>query len=510
MKRLPFEKWSMLGPKLHDAQRGLYRVVIDGVEPYQLPNKEREALRPVLGDVDVIPPEARRVFAMVKGRGIGGTRLGAEALALIASTIDLKAAGLDRTELAYVWLGGPKLRHTRPALGFAKAVLRKHGATIEDESAEGFTLVRPDSYRVRFEAFAASRGGDNVRGVHIIGALMTEAGFYYDETGINNGEGIFSAMMPRLLKGGLIIIESSPWLESGLLWREFNQNWAEPKHAIAALCPTVVMRDDAETAAMVAAEYERDRETAERELGAQFIGGGAGLFFGQELLGPAVDNDLSIQAQRPEASRVVVGGDIGLVVDASAFVAISVSGMRLQEKLTVCDALELKPKKGSPLKLSQVVQKGCAFAGRYGSSQITVDHHELQAGREHLTGGIMLKPCAGGADAKEARFIRVRQLLREDRIRIPGPLSRIATQLSLVISKPKPGGGTSIILPRRAGTHLDLASAFVLAVDAGAKRMNPLVAAHIESKREKSFVEKCREADRPITWHDAYGPDDYR
>jgi hypothetical protein len=464
--RMPFEKWSTLGSKLTAGQRAVYRIVGDKLEPNQLEGAEAEKAAIIFGNVDTIPAEARRVFAQVKGRGIGGTRFGAELAALIGATIDLAGAGIDRSELAYVWMGGPKLRHARPALRFAKTVLQHHGATIEDESADGFTLVRPDGYRVRFEAFAPSRGGDNVRGVHIVAALLTEAGFYYDDTGVNCGEGVFSAMMPRLLKGGMVIIESSPWLEgSGILWREFTQNYGEPKRAIAALCPTATMRDDAETLAMVAAEYERDKEAAERELGAQFVGGGAGHFFGPDLLAPAVIRDLPLVKYNP-GGRIAIGGDFGLVSDASTFCSIHSHG----GALTVLDGLEMRPKKGAPLKLSEVVRTGCEFAGRYGAKQIHVDHHELIAAREHLRGGVTLKPCRGGQDAKTDRFLRVREAFRMGKIRIPGTLSKLSNQLSMIVSKPLPGGGTSIVLPRRAGTHMDLASAFVLAVDEVTRR----------------------------------------
>ncbi len=462
-----------MGKKLTAGQRAVYRVVVDGLEPGQLEGEEREKARVIFGNIDVIPPAARRVFAQVKGRGIGGTRFGAEALALLASTIDLKAAGIERSELSYIWIGAPKLKLTRAALRFAKNILLHHGATIEDDSSEGFTLIRPDGYQVRFEMFAPSRGGDNVRGVHVIGALLTEAGFYYDETGVNNGEAIFSAMMPRLLKDGLIIIESSPWVEgSGILWREFSQNWGEPKRAIAALCPTAIMRDDAETLAMVAAEYERDRDTAERELGAQFVGGGAGLFFGPDILGPALCRNLPTTPFNP-GGRVAIGGDFGLVTDASTFCAVGSNN----DVITVLDGLEMRPKKGAPLKLSNVVAEGCAFAARYGQQVIHVDHHELIAAREHLSGGVILKPCRGGQDAKTDRFLRVREAFRTGQVRIPGSLIQLSNQLSMIVAKPQPGGGTSIVLPRRAGTHMDLASAFVLAVDAVTKRQNRLFAA---------------------------------
>lgn len=131
-------------------------------------------------------------------------------------------------------------------------------------------------------------------------------------------------------------------------------------------------------------------------------------------------------------------------------------------------APRMKSKRGSPLKLSAAVAEGCDFAKRFEQKIIHVDHHALEPAREHLPHGFTFKACAGGGEAKEERFIRVRDAFREDRIRIPRVWVKLSNQLSWhrgVVSKPKPGGGTSIHLPRRAGTHLDLASAFILAAD---------------------------------------------
>ena len=115
------------------------------------------------------------------------------------------------------------------------------------------------------------------------------------------------------------------------------------------------------------------------------------------------------------------------------------------------------------MKLSEVVVAGCAFAEKHGQKVIHVDHHLLQAAREHLPKGYALSPVPGGQDALVERHMQVRKGFREGNIDIPGPMKKLLGQLALIIGKPKPGGGTQIILPKRAGTHLDLAAAFVVA-----------------------------------------------
>lgn len=174
-----------------------------------------------------------------------------------------------------------------------------------------------------------------------------------------------------------------------------------------------------------------------------------------------------------------IGGDVGLVSDASAWCAVASQN----NMLTVCNFMEQRPKKGAPLKLSEVVQSGCDFAAKYGMREIIVDHHELQASREHLPDGFNLRACAGGSDAKTERFIAARDAFRQERIRIPAALSKLTSQLSMIVSKPRPGGGTTIVLPRRAGTHLDICSAFILALEVAQANYDTGPTIHIRSAR---------------------------
>src|SRR6185369_8538592 len=261
MKTQAFTAFCTLSGKLTVAQRAFARVVYDGAEPADLEGSERDAAHAIFGALGAIPAVARRVVVQVKGRDAGGSRLGAERCAHLGLTLPIDRIGVQ--ELAFVVFGGPKLRHARVGLRHARSALKKHGVAILEDSTDGFTIVRHDGRRVRFEAFAASRGGDTVRGVPIIAALLDEAGFYYDESsGVANGEAIFGAIVPRLLPGGQVLIVSSPWAESGLLFTEFTRNHGAPVTAIAALCPTGLMRDDPETLAMIAVERERDPDNA--------------------------------------------------------------------------------------------------------------------------------------------------------------------------------------------------------------------------------------------------------
>lgn len=467
MNPIPFVDFceQVLRVQLTLGQRTLARVAFDGVDPDRLDAEERAAASRLLGPVDTIPPEARLVLAIVKGARIGGSYIfGALYSLWRALTADLSP--LAPGEVAVALLVAPDLRLARQTLRYAIGAAESVptiARCIHSQNTEALALRRPQDGRlVVIECLPATRGGSAVRGRSLVSAVLSEAAFFRDESAAVNDADIFKAVMPRVMPGGMTVLESTPWVEAGLLFDLYSRNFGTPLTAIAALAPTLEMRTDQRTRLIVEAETARDPENAAREFGAQFVLGGSGLFFGPDLLRGAMDHDLPPARVAPPGSTVSVGGDIGLVNDASAVVAVAAQG----ELFTLCAFEERRPTKGAPLKLSSVVQDFCAFAARFGEQNVTVDHHELEAGREHLPPGFVLSPCEGGADAKAARFLKARELFRQGQIRIPGSLSKVTNQLSLIVSKPKPGGGTSIVLPRRAGTHLDIASAFILALDA--------------------------------------------
>jgi hypothetical protein len=449
-----------LGVKLTPGQRALARVAFDGIDPAELAGEERQLAGRLFGPIDVVPKEARAVLVAVCGRASGKTYLlGALYSLWRALTADLSA--LAPGERASALIVAPDMRLGGQCLRFALGAARSASdltRLVESVTTTGFTLERPDGARVAIEILPATRGGSSVRGRSLVSAVLDECAFFRDESSVTNDVDVFRAIAPRILPGGLVVLSSTPWIEQGLLFKEFSDDFGAPSRALAVHAPTALMRPDEQTLAVVERERARDPENAARELDAEFMAGGAGVFFGPDLITPAVVRDLPIATSVPSGARATIGGDIGLVNDASAFVALHRRG----SVITVADALELRPRKGQPLKLSEVVAAGCAFAAKHGQKTIHVDHHVLTPAREHLPKGFSLLPVPGGQEAKADRFVLVRGAFRAETIVIPGPLGRLGVQLGLVISRPVPGGGVHITLPRRAGTHLDLVAAFVV------------------------------------------------
>lgn len=462
MKPVPFAQFAAITAlALTPAQAAHDAVVYDGLDPADLAPPAREIAAALFGAVDRIPSCARAVSVQVKGRDVGGSRRGALRLLQLALTLPLDR--LDRDEIAFCLFGAPKLRLARVALRFALAAARRvPGVSIVAEWRDGFTVQRHDGRLVTLECFAASRAGDTGRSVPLIAALLDESAFYRDEsTGVVNDRAVFNALVPRLLPGGQILIVSSPWAESGLLYDEFRANHGAPRTALASLCPTLLMRDDDETRATVERERERDPENARREFDAEFLPAGSGQFFDSTAITAAV-------AELPNPLTPIAGARVGFGVDpafrSDSFAAVVVR--RDKEGIfEAAECFERRPQKGSPLVPSAVMAEACAVGKRHGAREICTDSYYLEAVREHAQrNGFGLNVAPEGQKGKAMIYLAARELLHAGKVRIPAGMRELIRQLREVVSKPTPGGGISISSPRRGGMHGDLVSAFVLAL----------------------------------------------
>jgi hypothetical protein len=117
---------------------------------------------------------------------------------------------------------------------------------------------------------------------------MDESAFFRDSSYRVNDADIFKAASPRVLPGGQSIVASTPWAESGLLYELHQRNWGHPVDAIAAWAPTLTLHDSELTRNIVAREYQRDPDNADREFGAKPMRGGSGVFFDPQLIDAAV------------------------------------------------------------------------------------------------------------------------------------------------------------------------------------------------------------------------------
>jgi hypothetical protein len=468
-KRTPSFLKFLTGPCRFEptpAQRALVRVAFDDADP------DDEMARTLFGDVDHVPPEARRVVSITKGARIGGTRIAA--LYLLFRGAFSPLATLAPGELAAGLIVGPDLRLARQALRYARGAagaLPDIARAITKDGEDGFTFTRPDGRSVTIECLPATRGGSAVRGRSLVGAVMTEAAFFRDaSSGVVNDEEIKRAIVPRLMPGAKLVIESTPWLASGVLY-ENDRQWGQPSTCLAARAPTLLMRPSAEMEAFVNEERARDPDNARREFDAQFLEAGAGLFFdGQCITRSAIDS-LPLPLS-PFTGPCGIGGDLGLAADSSAVALVQ---WDRSKRLVVAVLDELKPSPGAPLQIEAVTKHFATVTATWrgekekhsGASTIWLDTYERERAREHFaTHKIEVRTLPGGGDGKFSTYQRFRELLHGGLVVLPNH-PRLIAQLRSVTVRPLSGGGVKIESPRRAGMgHGDLVSALVAAVHA--------------------------------------------
>lgn len=455
----------MLRVRLSDGQRVLCLVAYDGLEPRDLEGADRELARTIFGDVDSIPPEARRVLVAVCGaRGGKSYVLGALRLLHLALTVPLTS--LAPGEIATGLVVAPGLKLARQCLRYALGAAREVPELAErivSETEDGFVLRRGGKH-VSIEALPASRGGASLRGRSLIGAVLDEAAFFRDEDYAVNDAEIFKAVHPRVMPKGQVIISSTPWAEGiGLLYELFNANHGAPRNALAAHAPTMLLRkgdaNEADIRMQVEFERERDPDNAAREFDAEFMTSGTGLFFDPSAIDACID-PTPIPRLPMKGCITAIGADFGFKNDASALVVA-----RLEDSVCcIADISELRPRKGAPLVPSEVVASFAETAKCHGATSVIADRYCEEAIREHLVAhNLRLVPAPDGLAGKVEMYTRARALIHERRVRLPNHRVLI-NQLKAVTSKPTSGGSLSISSPRRGGAHGDVVSAFVHAL----------------------------------------------
>lgn len=463
---------ELCGVDLTPAQYILTAVAFDGAEPRDFTGGEREIARRLFGDVETIPESARHVLVAVCGaRGGKSYVLGSLRLLHLALTVPLTTLAPGELAVALIVAPDMRLAHQvlRYALGAAEAV-PEIKAMITANRADGFTLRRPDGRTVSIECLPATRGGSAVRGRSLVGALLDESAFFRDEGYQINDAELYRAVAPRVLRGGQVIVASTPWAEAGLLFDFYRRNFGTPTDAICAHAPTLLLRDDEHTRLYVQRERARDPANASREFDAEFMPSGTGTFFDSRAIKGSTDEALVLPVKRDPNWYVSIGADFGFRSDSSALVVVQ----RSPDLFIVSDVVELIPGRDKPLVPGEVVRDFAGVVQRYQADYIVADGHYRESIAEHLNAySLALNDAPDGALGKSETHQVVRALLHEGKLRLPNH-DRLLRQLHELVSKPTPGGGISITSPRwRTGGHGDLVSALVLAVWDAARKGAP-------------------------------------
>ena len=461
-----------LGYRPEAGQEAALRVLFQGEEPADVgPLAER-----IFGYARGTPPRARDVAELVWGARGGKSFWSSLRMLHLACTVPLDR--LAPGEHGYAFLVAPKLELAEQPLNYLKGAIRRDRtlAGLCDVTAERIVLRRRGGRQVTIQPVAASRGGAGQRGRSLVGALLDETAFFRDETtGAVNDGAIFRALAPRVIEGGQLVVQSTPWARTGLLYDLWRENWGRPTGALVAHASTDLLRTDEKILSYVAREYERDPENAAIEFGAQFGAASATTWLDPEALDAAQGEPV------PPAPGDLVGagGDLGFARNSSALVvACQKPGGAIH--LTLVE--ERRPTPGTPLRPSAVCAEFAQLLRLAGARSLVADRHYQETIREALSAADLLLEEPPSPDEAWAL---VRELLRSRRLVLPRhPL--LLAQLKAVRGRLASGGAVRIDLPATPdGRHGDLAAAAALAIWAVVRRPHALPVPQSAELRER-------------------------
>jgi hypothetical protein len=460
----------VLGVKLSVAQHVLAAVAFDGVQPRAMTRNERRVAKRIFGGEFEVTNAQRGVVAIVAGARSGKSRLfGAARLVHLGMTLALDA--LAPSEMAYGPVVAPDLRLARHTFSFiveaVEASVRSLGAVIVGQTTDSLAVQRADGRKVCFVCLPATRGGSALRGRSLFGALLDEVAFFRDENFAVNDAELYRAIAPRVLRGGQIILVSTPWAKIGLLWEFFRDFFGKPKGAaLVAHAPTIVMRDDApEILELVERETKRDPANARREHGAEFPDNAASAFT-VEHIDKCVDVGVTRRPRNPECDYGA-SGDLGFRGDGAAMTIghreiRKVAGGPPVEILVQDVLLLARAEKGGHLDPERLIAWWSSVLRDFGVRKLHLDGHgfDLASSRFRERGVECVLVSMSNAD-QNRRFDALAGRIRNGTVRLlDDPTQR--RELSELRCTFSSGGIVRWEAPRRAHASDDCADALAL------------------------------------------------
>lgn len=457
-KPLPFTKFvrDVLRVNLTSGQRVLAKVFFDRLEPIDLEGDERDIALEMFGGVASIPENARRVLALVCGRASGKTFLLGLASIYAALVTPVEVA---RGERAFVLLVSADIRYSRNLLRLVAGMARDHASIrslIVSESADVFVMRRPDGIEVAIECLPAGDSGRQIRGRTILLCVIDEAEFTRVEL-----DELVSAALPRVVPSACVVMASTPWHRGGWLHKLFDDNWGQPRHALAARATTAAMRvGDVEIEKMLASELARDPRNHAREYLAQWVASGATYIDG-DAIDRCIDRDGPLILEHVPGAATAIGFDAAFRRDGFGVVVVQAAE---GGHIDVARVELTEPKPGAPLVPSECYALVIDLAKKYRCTHAVCDGHALPAAQEALgAAGISVEAVGTSAQSKVAIYTRLREVIHGRKLGLP-PSGPLETELRQITAQTRPGGGLNIESPRRPGSHGDTVSALAAAL----------------------------------------------
>ena len=455
------------------AQRVVALVAFDDVDPCDLPSDLREVARAIFGDVERIPASARRTIVLRLGRRSFKSLISAAYGLYRMVTADLRLATLGKPPAVIVIAPRTDLAGTvfTMACQLVKGTPDLRRMLVKRPTAGELLLRRPDGRIVSFRTVARSVGGVTARSYWITCAILDESEFVApNDVNLKMRDvDIIDAIRPTVLPGSPVLLISTPWPAPSATSQYFDENFGNPKVALCALAPTLMMRFGSAGYEQVAAEVAAMRAEKPQKALREFdcITSDVDESFHE---GDTVDRAMvpTILVTRDMVSS---GLDTGFVRDACGLIVVERQGSKL--RVTYCEQKQPTPAK--PLVPSIVLADLAGKAKWYGSRTIAADGHCIETAREHAhQAGMTLERGPTGAQQLEAARVYLRDLFRNSLLEMPENKT-LAQQIKSIMATPKSGGGLKFTLPHIGGAHADLYSALVAAVDSDRRKYGSLL-----------------------------------
>lgn len=471
------------GFKLSPMQKALVAIAT-GKTISDLTGEVRECAVRALG-YDEGPSRTPRSMFVCKGARGGGTYLTSVIAALRALTVDL--SGLAAGEAARCAHLSTNLAQARHGLRYASGFIKSLGLAIVAERRDSFVLHRDDCNRdVEFAVLRSTNEGAELAGRWLAAVCVHEAALAADPS---NGVAVdLSAIekqaRPRLLPangkhpGGIILYETTARDAAGQAYEMFTDNFGKADARTVSFRATTLELQPQNVALQehVDAERETDPINAAREFFCEWISDeGSGRVFSDEMIAPCIVDQPANLPPNPTLESWC-GLDTGYLHDGSglAIVRKETSGL-----YTLCCLRRWSPRKGRPLKPSEVINEALDLMELHGCRTVWSDTHGYASLLEYAQKrrSIHVKPAEGSSSGRQNVHRDAQEMFASGRF-VMGNDHHLRRGLLRIVATRTSDGAISIKSPRRKGDHGDLQAAFVLALSAawrrGAKGADPL------------------------------------
>lgn len=334
------------------------------------------------------------------------------------------------------------------------------------------TLVRP-ACGVERVISVMTASDVSVRGFAIASVFLDEAGFLRSEQQhISTDKEILQALLPGTAQfpNAKIVLASTPG-PTGTLFHGFVEK--PPKGAVVVRAPTWVMNpriSEAQCRALSIDDRHFDQEYRVARFGAL-----GEAFLDEDALLQCVDDETC--SRRPQGDRAI-GGDLGLVHDATAIVRVRVSyimphpGAIPIVHVIVEHVEQHRGERTRPLQLPAILDRFASIAKDRTCSGTTapvmVDQH---LGPEVIRGlaerGVKATQCPMNPMAQEKRWRLLADLIRSRRLHIPNNPELISQLSKLKVTQLASGAH------KVEGRRDDLADALALVVEYAVEFLSP-------------------------------------